>query len=372
LYVVKEGFDKRFLKRHFADVTGNLYEGGFVQDIDAGLEKDSGQPPEDRRDLEALRAAVVEPDPATRWKRMAGTLDIDKFIDFMALEMMTCHWDGYTWNKNNYRIYFDPQTKRAHFLAHGMDQMFGDPGASVLDFPGPMVSSVVMQNPAWRTQFRTRLKELLPLFDPPTRLQKRADAVQQQLLPVIREMSEDQANAFKDRVNELKQRLADRAMNLREQVERPDPGPIEFNDDGFADLPDWYGASECEDAVHEEVELPGPRAAYSIKCGPSGICVASWRRKVLLAKGRYQFLAEARTNKVVPQDSDKGSGVGLRISGAARNNKFPGTSKLAPLEYEFEVLEELREVELVAEIRATAGQVWFAKDSLKLKKLTPK
>ena len=253
-----------------------------------------------------------------------------------------------------------------------MDQMFGDPGATILDFPGPTVSSAVMQNPEWRKLYRARLKQLLPLFDPPTRLQQRADAVQQRLLPVIREIGEDQANAFKDRVTELKQRLAERAANLREQVEQPDPGPIEFNDEGFADLPDWYTATESDDAMHEELELPGPRQTYSIKCGPSGVCVASWRRKVLLSKGRYQLLAQAKTEKVVPQSDEKGSGVGLRTSGANRTNKFPGTSRMMPLEYEFEVLEDLREVELVAEIRATSGQVWFARDSLRLKQLPAK
>lgn len=372
LYVLKEGFDKRFLKRHFANATGNLYEGGFVQDIDADLEKDSGKDPEDRTDLRALRDACAEPDPATRWKRLAACMDIDKFIDFMALELLTCHWDGYSLNKNNYRLYFDPQTRRAHFLPHGMDQMFGDPAASVIDHPGAMVSSAVMLNPEWRKQYRLRLKQLLPLFDPPTRLQQRADTVARRLRPVLKAISEDQATAFNDRVAEVKQRLLDRAASLREQVELPEPGPIEFNDEGFADLPDWYAASESEDALHEELELPGPRLTYSIKCGPSGVCVASWRRKVLLDRGRYQLLAQAKTDKLAPQSDEKGSGVGLRISGANRTNTFPGTSNWKPLDFEFEVVEELREVELVAEIRATAGQVWFARDSLRLKRLSQK
>jgi hypothetical protein len=36
------------------------------------------------------------------------------------------------------------------------------------------------------------------------------------------------------------------------------------------------------------------------------------------------------------------------------------------LEYEFTVEEEVRDVELVAELRATRGQVWFAADSFRL------
>ncbi|MDB5386242.1 MAG: hypothetical protein JWM11_1888 [Planctomycetaceae bacterium] len=369
LYVVKEGFDKRFLKRHFADPNGNLYDGGFLQDVDVDLEKDSGTGPDDRSDLHALKEACTEVDPEIRWQRMVTVLNVDRFIDFMALELMTGHWDGYTLQKNNYRLYFDPQTKKANFFPHGMDQMFGDPAASILDRPGCIVSSAVMDNPEWRKRYRARLRQLLPLFAPPDKLHARVDAQFQRLLPVLKEMGDEPANAFTERINELKQRLKDRAENLTEQVERPEPGPLEFAETGFANLAGWYGASESEDAVHEEVELVGPRQAYAIQCGPSAVCVASWRRKVLLGQGRYQFQASAKAENVVAQMDEKGSGVGLRISGANRTESLIGTSDWKPLKFDFEITVPIQEVELVAEIRATAGQVWFDKSSLRLKRL---
>ena len=39
LYVVKEGFDTYFLKRHFGTAAGTLYDGGFLQEIDQKLKK---------------------------------------------------------------------------------------------------------------------------------------------------------------------------------------------------------------------------------------------------------------------------------------------------------------------------------------------
>lgn len=369
LYVLKEGFDRKFLQRHFADATGNLYDGGFCQDLDTDLEKDTGDGPDDRSDLQAVRAACAEPDPATRWKRIAERVDVNKFIDFMAMELMTGHWDGYSLTKNNYRVYFDPKTNQAHFFAHGMDQMFGDPGASILDYPGAIVAAAVMQNPVWRAKYRTRIKELLPLFTPPKRLLELVDVQQKRLQPVLREMNEDQANAFQDRVAELKQRLIDRAANLIEQVSHPEPAPLEFNAEGIAGLEDWYEAHESGGVTHERVELPGKQTAYSIKCENEETCIASWRRKVLLPQGHYLFQARAKTGRVVPLEDEKGSGVGLRVSGANRSQKLSGTSDWKPLEFEFEVLEDVREVELVAEIRATAGQVWFDMQSMRLKKV---
>lgn len=371
LYVLKEGFDKSFLKRHFADASGNLYDGGFLQDIDVDLEKDAGDGPDDRSDLQALREACAESDPVLRETRLATLLDVDRFIDFMALELMTGHWDGYSLAKNNYRLYFDPQSKKAHFLAHGMDQTFVYPEASVIDYPGAIVASAVMHSRAWRKNYRARLKQFLPLFDPPTPLLRIVDTQQKRLFPVMREMHEDQANAFNDRIAELKQRLIERAANLRDQVEQPDPGPLEFSEDGLAELPDWYPVSESEDAVQEQPELAGQRATYQIKCGPSGACVASWRRKVLLEKGRYQLEVRAKAKGIVGQEDEKGTGAGVRVSGANRTNSLTGTSNWKVLQFEFETADDLREVELVAELRATAGEVWFEAKSLRLKRLPP-
>jgi spore coat protein CotH len=43
LYVLKEGFDRNFLRRNFTHPGGNLYDGGFCQEIDAELERDAAQ-----------------------------------------------------------------------------------------------------------------------------------------------------------------------------------------------------------------------------------------------------------------------------------------------------------------------------------------
>lgn len=366
LYVLKEGFDETFLKRHFQDAKGNLYDGGFVQDIDAELEKDAGDGPDDRSDLKALLEACREPNVELRWKRMDELLDVDAFISFMALELMTCHWDGYTQNRNNYRIYFNPKDHKAHFLPHGMDQMFGDTNASVLDMPGAIVASSVMQNPEWRARYRERLRKLTPLFSPATKLNGRVETLRRRLQPVLAAMSPQLPREHADRVREFKDRITARAVSLKEQNNREDPKPPEFDENGKMHLADWYTMSETDDAVFEEVELEGEKRAYTIGCGPGGRCVASWRRRILLGKGTYTFHATVKTKDVAAIDDEKGSAAGLRVSGSSRTNTLSGTSKWKPMEYEFRVEEDVREVELVAELRTTRGQVWFDAESLHL------
>jgi hypothetical protein len=124
LYVLKEAFEVEFLRLYFGSAAGNLYDGGFVRDIDGDLVKESGLGPDDRADLKALLAAVHESDAARRWERLQQVLDVDRFATYAALSVMLADWDGYPLNRNNYRIYFRPGDRRAVFLPHGMDQLF--------------------------------------------------------------------------------------------------------------------------------------------------------------------------------------------------------------------------------------------------------
>lgn len=366
LYVLKEGFDSRFLKRHFPKANGNLYDGGFLQDIDASLQKDDGDGPDDHSDLHALAEAARDPDPKQRWARVNELLDLDAFVNFMALERMACHWDGYSLNMNNYRVYFDPaRSGKAVFLPHGMDQMFGDPGMSLFDQPHPLISSIVLQNNEGWKKYRQRVHAVLPQFSPADKLLARVDEVAERLRPILAEISEDAANAHADRVRELKERITQRAENLKEQDQQPDPEFLKFDANGIARLTDWYPVSESEDAKHEEVELVGKKTGYSISAGPSGQCVASWRRRVLLGPGTYKLIARCQTKGVIPLDNNDNSAAGIRISHSERNTKVLGTTAAKPLEFLFNVVEDRREVELVIELRARKGQAVFETTSLR-------
>jgi hypothetical protein len=60
-------------------------------------------------------------------------------------------------------------------------------------------------------------------------------------------------------------------------------------------------------------------------------------------------------------------GAGLRVAGGIRESaNVVGDSDWRPLSAEFEVAAERQEVELVCELRASAGEAWFGTDSLRL------
>lgn len=366
LYVLKEGFDTTFLKRHFADPKGNLYDGGFLQEIDVKLEKDTGDGPDDHSDLAALVQACRNSKLEERWPQIAERLNVDQFLTFMALEILTCHWDGYCRNRNNYRLYFDPTTRQAHFLPHGMDQMFNDPGASIQDRGGALVPQTVLQNPDWYAAYRQRIRDLQPLLSA-DKLLKRVDEAAYRLKPVLMKMHPDRAREHADRVREMKARLTARANSIREQI-RAEPVPLAFNAQGEASLADWSEKVETSGAKLEQQSPTGQPRLLVIDAAQLTNCVASWRTSVMLAPGRYKFQGRAKGFDIQATESSSGRGAGLRISGGQRTNQVVGSTDWTALEFPLDV-DSLKKVELVAELRASKGRVAFDADSLKLVKV---
>lgn len=372
IYVLKEGFDPAFLRNNFDKPTGNLYDGGFCRDIDQALEKDYGKGPDDHSDLKALRAACAIADVAKRQAELEKVLDINQFLSLAAMEMLTCHWDGYCRNRNNYRLYFNPANGKAIFFPHGMDQMFGDPNFPLFEIGG-VVGAAVIQVPEFRLRLRKRLEELLPLLDP-AKLNPVIDSVSKRLKPVLEAMNKDQARGYLANMEGVKERLKQRHLGVQKILKTyVEPLAPKFNEKGELLVTGWTEAKETEDAVHEQQKLPGNANALVLKTGPSKRCVASWRREIVLPAGKYEFQALVKTTGVVasPDANQKVSGAGLRISGGTRTNSQVGTTEWKLQKHVFEVAQDNQPVVLVAELRASAGTASFDASSLKLVRVKP-
>lgn len=365
-YVLKEGYNKGFLRRHFLDASGNLYDGGFLQEIDAELKRMSGQGELNRADLKAIVAACREPHQELRWKKMEELIDIDNFITFMALEHMTCHWDGYSQQRNNYRVYIDAKTRKAYFIPHGMDQMFGDPNYPITHIPQALVASNVMTNPTWRAKYRDKLNELMPTFVPATKLIERVEAISNHIQPELNKWNKDAAQDAINHKNGVIERIKQRSQSLVKLNAMADPRGLLFDAAGIARLTGWEERKETEDAKLEKLSPEGQPKQFKITAGPSGHCIASFRTRVVLPTGTYRFAALANAENIKSSQEDIGIGAGIRISGSQRTNQLVGTHDWKLLVYEIKIEEPTREVELVVELRAASGAVTFREDSLKL------
>jgi len=137
LYMALDTQADRFLKRNRDDPSGNLYDGKYVWYGDRNyVLLDFGEGHDDLYQLEegedvgnadiasisaALTGAWGQPD---FYARMGEVIDWESVHRVWAGEQWAGQNDGYCLNKNNYRVYFDPEDGRADWIQWDMDYSF--------------------------------------------------------------------------------------------------------------------------------------------------------------------------------------------------------------------------------------------------------
>jgi hypothetical protein len=378
LYVLKEGFGKNFLKRHFANPRGNLYDGGFLREITEPMERISGAEPEGQKEVAALVEACQVQGDAERLAAMSKRLDMDRFLSFIALEMMIHHWDGYLMKKNNYRVYHDPDSDRIVFLPHGMDQMFWQPNAPIFPNPEGLVAAAILNTKEGRARYKARATQLttnLFLAEP---IVKRIREVQARLRPVIASLDPQAATQHDQEIRKVIREVEQRAAYLHRVLGGEAPLPLVFSVDGLAPVHGWKSRVDGGEAQFREVLDQGRRiliaeaapSAEPVADESQSMCLASYRATVLLKPGRYALEGRVRTEGVASGGkSVRGIGAGLRISQHRRQHAVVGDAPWQELAYEFTVKDEDEEIELICDLRAARGRALFDESSLRIRKL---
>ena len=371
LYVMLEGANKQFLKRHFRNAQGNLYDGGFVRDIQDPLTANSGAHPEDNSGLQALISALHRSTDANAFARIEQVLDVDRFISMMAMEVLTCHWDGYSLNKNNWRIFHDLDSNKMVFIPHGLDQTFRDDGRIPRQFQHSFqwqgrVAAALMGTPEGRRRLQTRLRELSSSLDP-GQISARIDAIEAVLVPAVAQWNPRVARDQEQGARDFKGLVERRIEQLRRQLAAAEK-PVQFGSDGTVALRRWERAPQRRGGpTLRQIGEPGGQRVLSIAAGP-GASVGSWRTRVLLGEGRYRFEGKVQVQDVSGPADPAESGAALRISRGTPRMRLSGTTEWQELAYEFQQ-NEVTEVELVCELKASAGEARFDAASLRLVRL---
>jgi hypothetical protein len=217
MYVLKEGFDKAFLKRHFADPNGNLYDGGFLQDVDAPLQLDHGKE-NDRKDLKALVAASREPNAEKRFAAFEKLVDIDRFVADAALQVIATDWDGYMRNRNNYRVYFDPKSGKATFFPHGMDQMFQNPGEGIYPGWGGLVARSILDTPEGKKRYIAKLREMTEKYFVVADWHKTIDEYAARVKDALEANQKGSSAGFMNEIRAYKDRIKQRSDVLKREL----------------------------------------------------------------------------------------------------------------------------------------------------------
>jgi hypothetical protein len=364
LYVIKEDFNDDFLSRHFKNPDGNMYDIKPGRDITEEMTLDFGNGPKNRADLKAAAAACQEPDPAQRWQRLQRTVDMERFLSLMALETLTAHWDGYCAGRNNFRIYAEAKTGRLVFFPNDLDQMFSDPGRNLYD-PGAngLVAQTVMRTPAARSAYYEQAESIATnvfrLADLTNRLHQTAVRVR----AALASWNAGAARDFDNQHRTVLQRLIAREASLKAQMAEFRKRRAKFENGAFK--PERWGP--LFEGGADLSRQKDPESLY-IRAGHGG--APAWRSRTVVGPGKYRLEGRVKTQAVLALKAELGAGAGLRITGKpARQNQLSGSSDWQKLTYEFDVTVDGEEVEMVCELRATKGEVWFDLASLQLVKL---
>ncbi|HUR39143.1 MAG TPA: CotH kinase family protein [Planctomycetota bacterium] len=241
-YLLKEGYDTKFLDRNFGTKKGNLYDGGFLRDLDQELQiisdKNDVKP---YTELKALIAAAQLPDPVKRHAELERLLDADRWVSYLALEVLMFDWDGYPMKQNNYRLYHDPKRDKITFIPSGTDQMFGDPNGTLLPQFGGLIARAYVATPEGRTRFLTRMDEILKNSWKPEVWNKRLDEIEAVLKPALAKVDANHAKDLPAHIKRLRDAFAQRLVSAQPNLKRllnPTPpknvaGGPGLPDDGF-------------------------------------------------------------------------------------------------------------------------------------------
>jgi hypothetical protein len=369
LRVLVEGWSKQFLKRYFKDTRGNLYDGGFLQDITDSLEVNSGDDPKDHSDLRALASACRENDPAKRFSRLEQVLDMDRFLSFVAIDIMECDWDGYPMNRNNWRLFHDLGSNKMVFLPHGLDQMFGvertTPECPIIPYLHGMVARAVIDTTEGKRRYLARMTELYTNVFRVDAILRRVDELTAVIRPVIAESGNQDARNHDQSVQWLKERIKMRDESLRRQLRAVTPAV--FDADGTLHLAGWRQRRVAGVPEFQDKQANTNKAVLYIGA-LHGEIVGAWTTRVRLESGSYRFVGMVRTRNVDKRTGEAEGGAGLHTSGGSVPPGVLGNVDWREFVYPFRVSDDGEEEELVCELRASQGECWFEPTTLRLVK----
>ncbi len=383
LYVLVEGFDRTFLKRHFKNADGNLFEGGILQDIEGPLKATTGKDPANKSAVQRLLQASREPDAEERWRALEASLDMDRFLSMVAMETILCHSDSYSMNRNNYRLYHDPGSDKIVFIPHGMDRVLGAHRSgmdlSILPPLLGLVARAVLSTGEGRRRHIERVGTLFTNFFLPDALCLRVREIDARISRVKGNVAAARPASsltagFGPRSRDAENlcgRISDRAAHLSaqfaklEEVTAVVPCP-DFDESGTARINGWKANSNVLEPrfSFEEADRGGKKVLH-LRASERPMRV-SIRAKIALPRGAYRLTGSIRT-------TDAGEAIQfvpaalLRYS-SDRFGLVRQTFHGGPIAHSFRVLESRapEEIEIVCSINVDSADLWFDASALRL------
>lgn len=132
LYINVEHIDEQFLKQRFPlNNYGTLIKAAYGASLkNLGANEAIYSPFYELKQGNNLQSliqfiAVLNTNSTNFPCAIQEVFDVDSYLKTLAIEILTGHWDGYAFNKNNFYLYQRPSDGKFMFIEYDMDNTFG-------------------------------------------------------------------------------------------------------------------------------------------------------------------------------------------------------------------------------------------------------
>jgi spore coat protein H len=392
LYVLAEGWNKQFFKRHFANAKGNYYDGSH--DVHQPKEAEFGNDPTNHAALNAVKAILNERDHARRVERLRATVDLDRFISLHALDVLMWNWDGYGLNRNNYRMFHDLDTDRIVFIPHGVDQMFWKANGPIVTGRSGLVAKSLLETPQGRELYLERFRKLRTEMLDVRAITNRIAELTARLQPVLMKRGLGAAMQQRAAAQQFAGLVMARVRNVDAQLASVKQfTPIKLQ--AAAPLTNWMKFSELGEVSFATTTNEPEALRVSVRDTPS---LGVWTTTLWLEEGRYRIEGRVKTLGV-ESDGRVDAGAGFRVWSTRKETRgaswswFPyatgrdtrmgglipaatnapqqrlsGDHNWQLVTHEFELRQPLADVQIQCALQASSGAAWFDLSSLKIRR----
>jgi hypothetical protein len=136
LYLNTEHIDEEFIQSRFPlNDNGNLYKANYGANMlytgtnqspyESLYELSTNKSANDYSGLIHFLDILNNTNTADFACEIDAVFDVDMYLRTLAIEILSGHWDGYAFNKNNYYLYQRPSDQKFVFIEYDMDNTFG-------------------------------------------------------------------------------------------------------------------------------------------------------------------------------------------------------------------------------------------------------
>lgn len=266
VYVNVEHIDEEFVELRYGNKNGNLYKCTYPADLKyissnpnsyklsfngtRVYELTTNEEIDDYSDLSTFIHTLTFFSGEELRKRIDTLFNVNAFLKYYAFEVLSGHWDGYAFNKNNFYLYHNTATGKFEFIPYDGDNTFGVDWFNI-DWAKrdvnqwendnrPLVQKI-LAIPEYRNVYNFYLNEMLIKWMNPTAINPLIDNLKAKISPSVQidpyypldygysfadfEKSFDQATGAHIKYG-LKNYIATRYSYARSQVKIKDIAPI--------------------------------------------------------------------------------------------------------------------------------------------------